>query len=855
MLLIFAICLPACRGKTTNTPVIPPVTLTFACNADEMALYREAAEIFHQDYPTIQVHVVSLDEIVSFPLDETDLLGPVEKLAAVADVFAWTDDGVEGGPAGMILDLAPFAQSDAGLAEEAFLPGLLAHFQWQGATWAIPAWVGGRVMVYDPAAFDSAGLAHPAPGWTWGDFLYAVSKLTQREGEQIARYGAYLDVQSARSVVDAQGAALIDDAREVVVPTLDDPYVAQAVQWYVDLALVDEVVRIPTGTERVDPLEMLEHGQVAMAVLTTGLLSADLAMQGWQIAPLPGSSRVYPYGYYISAGTAYAQAAWQWVQFLSHEVVSLKGLPARSSMLAESPFARIAGAQAFEAIEYTVAHALLPVRPLLVERLLHRAVERALNGEPVASALAQTQQWALNPPDPGEYESVAVPTAVSVSKQDVERITFVVNLPQLGQYKALADLFHGLHPDIQVVVRAAPDVEGYTSSMADDLPALLQVSGADCVFWTAGMSGSAEAQQAVMDLNPFLDRDEAFPLDDYVAHALDSVNIDGRMLGLPAGVTVNVLYYNRALFDEAGVAYPDREWTWDDLFLAAHQLVRGDDDERQYGFLIWPLGASIIPLIESMGSTLVEQTGGGAVFRFNDPDVISDIKKLKALVQDDVIPCVTPQILDDPRSGQKRTSYNLSPLARLAETGRAGMWIERVGGQFVNPGPDVYPARLPASYRSGFQLSAAYHIAAGTPHAEACWAWLKFLSEQIPPDRSLPPRRSLLALEAFGQAVGAEAQAVYLAILSDVNSEVSVWDILPPGYAWARMWMMEALEAILWQDADIQEALNKAQFNADAYVDCLRRHPDQADKKAAEACVWEIDPETAALYGFSPAGP
>ncbi len=42
------------------------------------------------------------------------------------------------------------------------------------------------------------------------------------------------------------------------------------------------------------------------------------------------------------------------------------------------------------------------------------------------------------------------------------------------------------------------------------------------------------------------------------------------------------LWYNKTLFDEAGISYPDETWTWDTLKDAAKKLTK--DDGSQYGF-------------------------------------------------------------------------------------------------------------------------------------------------------------------------------------------------------------------------------------------------------------------------------
>jgi multiple sugar transport system substrate-binding protein len=48
---------------------------------------------------------------------------------------------------------------------------------------------------------------------------------------------------------------------------------------------------------------------------------------------------------------------------------------------------------------------------------------------------------------------------------------------------------------------------------------------------------------------------------------------------------LEVLYYNKAIFDEAKVAYPTDSWTWDDLLDAAKKLtiVESNGRVKRYG--------------------------------------------------------------------------------------------------------------------------------------------------------------------------------------------------------------------------------------------------------------------------------
>jgi len=40
---------------------------------------------------------------------------------------------------------------------------------------------------------------------------------------------------------------------------------------------------------------------------------------------------------------------------------------------------------------------------------------------------------------------------------------------------------------------------------------------------------------------------------------------EGQLWGIPAGVDLWVMYYNKDLFDRYGIPYPEPKWTWDDF--------------------------------------------------------------------------------------------------------------------------------------------------------------------------------------------------------------------------------------------------------------------------------------------------
>jgi multiple sugar transport system substrate-binding protein len=55
----------------------------------------------------------------------------------------------------------------------------------------------------------------------------------------------------------------------------------------------------------------------------------------------------------------------------------------------------------------------------------------------------------------------------------------------------------------------------------------------------------------------------------------------GNLFGLPGDMQNCVFFYNRKLFDAAGVEYPTDDWTWNDIVVAGKKLT--NKDKNQYG--------------------------------------------------------------------------------------------------------------------------------------------------------------------------------------------------------------------------------------------------------------------------------
>ena len=145
--------------------------------------------------------------------------------------------------------------------------------------------------------------------------------------------------------------------------------------------------------------------------------------------------------------------------------------------------------------------------------------------------------------------------------------------------KELYNQFRTDHPDIQVEDFWPLATTGWMEQLLAKTAAGEQV---DIIWWCASHFGFAE-EGRLLDLKPFVDKDPNYKLDNYhkpsVDFCFDKPGRAGAMWGVPTNYATELLFYNTKLFDAAGVAYPNPDWTWDDLLNAAKKFAKDENGD------------------------------------------------------------------------------------------------------------------------------------------------------------------------------------------------------------------------------------------------------------------------------------
>ncbi len=169
-------------------------------------------------------------------------------------------------------------------------------------------------------------------------------------------------------------------------------------------------------------------------------------------------------------------------------------------------------------------------------------------------------------PSTGDKEQITLTFAHPGSTLDVEVL------------EARIALFEEQNPDIKIENQhiTGDYLENYTTMFAGD-------SAAD-ILWLAEGIHTFSSKGQLLPLNSYLEDAGVDLVKRNGKEYVDMYSYDGQIYGLPDRAGSMIVYYNKNLFDEAGIEYPNASWTWEDMLSAAKVLTKGEGENEQWGF-------------------------------------------------------------------------------------------------------------------------------------------------------------------------------------------------------------------------------------------------------------------------------
>lgn len=150
-----------------------------------------------------------------------------------------------------------------------------------------------------------------------------------------------------------------------------------------------------------------------------------------------------------------------------------------------------------------------------------------------------------------------------------------------GEYDEIIDAFHKANPDIKVKFEptswGAYWTQLQTRIAGGAAPDVMRMSGAYMLNFAA--------DGALLPLDDLVRRDK-LDMSQYF-NTGDIFLFGGKTYGLPEFGDIVGVYYNVDRLEEAGVAAPGSEWTWNDMAVLARKLtVRSGDQVKRWGLML-----------------------------------------------------------------------------------------------------------------------------------------------------------------------------------------------------------------------------------------------------------------------------
>jgi multiple sugar transport system substrate-binding protein len=408
----------------------------------------------------------------------------------------------------------------------------------------------------------------------------------------------------------------------------------------------------------------------------------------------------------------------------------------------------------------------------------------------------------------------ATPTAQPEGAKIVLRVGTGDSGEGLSPHLRIIEQFEAENPDIQVQLEPVGSGDYYarilTQIAAGDPPDLLQI-GDDAVPM-------------------FVDKGAFLPLDDFIAseqYPLDtSIYLPGVMAPgqwndaqylLPKDFSPLAIYYNKKLFDAAGVAYPQEGWRWEDLLATAQQLTRtsADGTVEQWGIQLpgpWTTGFEY--WVAAAGGQLIDAEGTTFAGYLDSPEVQRAVQFYADLYHKYG---VAPLPADMNAFGGGNSEFDNGKAAmRLF-----GRWPQ--AGMLQNPNLELGVAPLPAgAERAGVLFWGGFGISALSEQPEAAWRFLRYYvgaqGAEVWKDWALPSVASVA--ESSGLAAD-PIEGVWLAELNHLADRAYVFT--PFWGQTADPALRRVLESVILDPtADVAALLATAAQDAQTALDDLR---------------------------------
>lgn len=317
---------------------------------------------------------------------------------------------------------------------------------------------------------------------------------------------------------------------------------------------------------------------------------------------------------------------------------------------------------------------------------------------------------------------------------------------ELAAYQQLVAAFEAAHPDIQIELRHVPGQSAYQKQLVTAFSAGAQP---DVMLLNHRRVAQFAVAGGLTPVGDYLARSTVLHAAELYPQALEAFEWDAQTWCIPQNISSLAVYYNKTLFDAAGVPYPADGWTWSEFVAAARALthdVDGDAKIDQYGVGMDVGLMRLAPFVWQNGGELLDDAVKPTQLALDSPEALEALQWLVDLQ-------VKERVAPDAAAEAAESSEDRFMNGRLAMylNSRRGVTTYR---EIAGLAWDV--AALPRGPQAvGILHSDGYCLSARASNKDGAWAFIEFANSEVGQrlmagtGRTVPSLRKVAESSAF----------------------------------------------------------------------------------------------------------
>jgi multiple sugar transport system substrate-binding protein len=361
------------------------------------------------------------------------------------------------------------------------------------------------------------------------------------------------------------------------------------------------------------------------------------------------------------------------------------------------------------------------------------------------------------------------------------------------------------YPNLQIQIEYfswGEYIEKYTTQAATgELPDVMMVSGR--------FNHVASEGGWTIDLKPYLEVGASdITIDNFPPSVLSAATtLDGQIGFLPKSADTFIIHYNKTMFDEAGIDYPEADWTWEEEFRdIANKLSKDTDEGHVYGaaFFTYYWGLIIASGAYGFEAGICDESTNYE-YNFNTPESVEGITVFLDMIKEgSLMPFEEMNEVGGPA-----TSFGLGKTAMVL-VNRPNM--PTIKSSDIDFGVQLTPSG-PGGENFSFSGTNGFAVTSQSEHADAAVAYvLSYYTEEgmkpfVDTYEVVPPTSTLWDSEMWTSLEPPYNDDVFIKQL-----ETSITIPFVPWFnvAWVNTALGDVVYKVVEEGADVQTAVDEA---------------------------------------------